>query len=217
MSESNQSIFPWDDPDIEEAESVIPAPAPTERVGMKRVGSALLAPSRRLRTASNQPTNTPVISGAQQPPSRPFWQNSLGQPIIPANPFPSPVWAKWLASSSKWNSQPGPGSGWRGLKMLGKGGFGIVGLWERRLENGQVEYVVVKQSHDNNSLTESNLLKFLEGAKSTHVVRMVQSIRQDTGQGIVARFDTKNKVLYRLFLEYCDKGDMLAFIRRMSS
>jgi hypothetical protein len=56
---------------------------------------------------------------------------------------------KWLASEPQWTSRLG--EGWKGTKFLGKGSFGIAGLWEYKGEN-------LSQSPDDMDLTPSQEL-----------------------------------------------------------
>jgi len=121
---------------------------------------------------------------------------------------------KFLASEPTWTQRLG--DGWKGVKFLGKGSFGVVGLWRYEGEEGpnapEVREVVVKQSNlylNHNveplfgmtGLDEGQMLEKLSKTGSQHIIRQYGGFH--TGD----RFGDMDQVV-KLFLEYCPGGDV---------
>jgi len=125
--------------------------------------------------------------------------------------------AVWLASEPTWTSRIG--NGWR-IKVLGKGSFGVTGLWEYKGGDSNapaIKQVVVKQTQfaaydlgqksftSRSTLDEGNIGAQLAQIRSRHL------IRQYGGNRLGDTFGGMDKVV-RLFLEYCPGGDLNQFI-----
>jgi hypothetical protein len=124
--------------------------------------------------------------------------------------------AAWLASEPKWLSFQRLGAGWKGIKVLGFGGYGMVGLWER---GGDVmpKRMVVKQQakYLDQFVEEGRYLQMMGKTGSKHVVRMFKRVFTERGQGTVKGFDEMGAVVGRMFLEYCEGGDFYGFVMSM--
>jgi hypothetical protein len=135
--------------------------------------------------------------------------------------------AIWLDRSVSWQ---GIASTWKPIRVLGNGSYGICALFERQgPEQGMPSHIVVKQSGspDSNLKVESRLLGQLGASQSPHIVKMYKSYHQEPGTGTSDEFDplpfiyTMNtaplymlaKEISRIYLEYCQKGDMWAFLK----
>jgi hypothetical protein len=119
---------------------------------------------------------------------------------------------RWLASNTRWKY--GLDSDWRGEKVLGVGGFGLVGLWEFTNQDGRVNRVVVKQSEGRNRAleAESGFLHVIAETKTRHVVRMLKQYHEEKGQG-TSEWDRARHWVSRIYLEYCENGDMGGIIK----
>lgn len=114
--------------------------------------------------------------------------------------------ARWLSSNMRWTR--GLGSDWRGEKVLGAGGFGLVGVWEYTDQQGGQRRVVVKQSKGkNNSLKgESKILSRVAETRTRHVVRILKKYHEERGTGS-STWDPEGEWVSRIYLEYCQGGD----------
>ncbi|KAH8812135.1 hypothetical protein F5884DRAFT_303896 [Xylogone sp. PMI_703] len=122
---------------------------------------------------------------------------------------------KWLQSSASWPDTPA--SEWKGVKVLGLGGYGLVGLWKYLGSDPNMpKAIVVKQSpHVDLSLQhESDFLDMLNISGSKHVPRLFKGFHTEVGTGS-SDWDLKGKPVSRIYLEYCEHGDMAGFIQRM--
>jgi hypothetical protein len=111
------------------------------------------------------------------------------------------------------------GLGWRGSKILGKGGFGVAGLWEYiGNDPGQpIEYIVVKQSLKGvNSLRrEAKILSILEPVRCPYIIRMYGKLFEEDRLNSTSRGTVNWKEggkISRIYLEYCNEGDLKGFI-----
>ncbi|KAH6674560.1 kinase-like domain-containing protein [Halenospora varia] len=132
----------------------------------------------------------------------------------------------WLASSRGWADvtgfEPGFRYKWRGTRLLGVGGYGIVGLWESTTglinsRTGKPAKIVVKQSGgpDKSLREESNLLKEIRDKTNTyHVVRLEAEYFEEVGQA-TSNWDRGDQLVSRIFLEFCENGDMSRFLKSM--
>lgn len=119
---------------------------------------------------------------------------------------------QWLASNENW--WWGLGKEFVGVKVLGIGGFGLVGLWEYKANNGDVTRVVVKQSRGQDQMlrTESRLLYEIAKTNTRHVVKLLKQYHEEGGGGS-SWWDPDGMLVSRIYLEYCEHGDMLAFLK----
>jgi hypothetical protein len=119
--------------------------------------------------------------------------------------------ARKLGSSDNWQYfNLGPGR--KGKKILGRGSYGIAGLWDYggpAEAAPAIEQVVVKQiplsayDKDGDPYIEGNILQLLAGAKSRHIIEQYGPPREEPFNG--------EKVI-RLFLEYCPGGTLEKFM-----
>ena len=127
----------------------------------------------------------------------------------------------WLERLRAWRDLQGS---WKGLKVLGAGGYGIVGLFKHLgiREEGVPQYIVVKQSPgDNRALKEeSRLLKLLMNSGTEHIVKLLRGSYLDHGTWTSSYDpapdpdDEENPegMVTRMYLEYCENGDMSSFL-----
>lgn len=119
--------------------------------------------------------------------------------------------ANWLYSEFVWQTRIGP-AGWRARKVLGVGGYGIVGHWNYEGYNPPaIRDVVVKQAladYGDGLEREAMFLHWLNGTNSNHFVKMYHELAIEDGMG-TNRLD-QGKV-HRIFLEYCE-SDMSSYI-----
>ena len=121
----------------------------------------------------------------------------------------------WLNSSRNWRSLDPI---WKPVKVLGNGGFGIVGLWRNTKTKKRI---VIKQaaaqrwdgSVASGLEEEASMLKLLRGAGSSHILKMYGDIMHGEGRNFVYRMDCPGPV-ERIFLEYCPGGDLLDWVTR---
>lgn len=132
----------------------------------------------------------------------------------------SPYWepyeyGKWLASESKWKNRVG--RGWVAKKVLGRGGFGIVGHWEYvgpDRDFKPLKDVVVKQATTLRAggtkgpglIEEGEFLQSFLSARTKHIVRIYRRVYRDLGAGTLSQ-DPAAEV-HRMFLEFCPGGDL---------
>ncbi len=127
---------------------------------------------------------------------------------------------QWLDSSGgeEWKEYL---RGWKGIRFLGQGTFGICGLWRYESETNvpPVKEVVIKQTvvntgesryrqsyinkqnirHAEDSMNEGQTLQILAKAQSIHIIRQYGGFYVDTWRG---------SQVVRLYLEYCPHGDL---------
>ncbi|RFU34910.1 hypothetical protein B7463_g1376, partial [Scytalidium lignicola] len=121
---------------------------------------------------------------------------------------------KWLKSSANWPDIEA--DDWRGIKVLGMGGYGLVGLWKYIGSDPDVpKAIVVKQSprYDRNLEDESDFLERLNVCESKHVPKLLRGFHTAKGGGS-SDWDPDGDVS-RIYLEYCEHGDMAGFIKKM--
>ena len=140
--------------------------------------------------------------------------------------------AAWLSRSSGWKDFSGT---WKPLGILGRGTYGICGLFEY-IGNDQTvpKHIVVKQSggikrrYFEDLMNESRLLKQLGESGSPHIVKMYKSFHREGGTGTSEEYDPSpfvtdgwplptqqydsNREVSRIYLEYCDRRSMLEAI-----
>ncbi|KAH8598920.1 hypothetical protein B0O99DRAFT_30463 [Bisporella sp. PMI_857] len=123
---------------------------------------------------------------------------------------------RWLRSESKWNHRIG--KNWKGKKVLGMGGQGVVGWWTYEgsdRDSKALVDIVVKQASATGPggglAGEAKLLDILRHTGSPHVLKMYKNLFQDEGEGVMPEFDTG--LVHRILLEYCPGGDLIDFLR----
>ncbi|CZR55069.1 uncharacterized protein PAC_04955 [Phialocephala subalpina] len=125
----------------------------------------------------------------------------------------------WLKKSLP--SLPNAGKGWKGIKMLGSGAEGIVGLWqwvtpknfqgeEPNIQKVAVKQMVPEESYGYALLNEAAILNKLKMARSSHVVRCVYDADEIDfeEEGIQEHAKAYKGALRRIFLEYCELGSL---------
>jgi hypothetical protein len=128
----------------------------------------------------------------------------------------------WLPSDSEWATSLGKDQ--KGRKFLGRGGYGVAGLWEYVGQDPPplIQHVVVKQTVQNiNPLnvdsgqigpskspsSEGIIGKKLDQANSNHIVR------QFGGNKLGSKFRDLSYAV-TLFLEFCPGEDLDQFLPR---
>lgn len=124
---------------------------------------------------------------------------------------------RWLNSDVKWEKRfP---AGWKGVKVLGAGGFGIAGHWKYVSDvapapgsiESQVRDIVVKQTRaavDNGLRYESKFLENLTSTGSRHFPKLYGRVQRDVGTGTELAIDPHRREVHRIFLEYCPGGSL---------
>jgi hypothetical protein len=147
---------------------------------------------------------------------RRLWQNRAGESYQDSpERIQKEEGEKWLASNTWWKH--GLNRYWKGVKVLGVGGFGLVGLWEHARKDGDVKRVVVKQSRGKNRALkkESEILRHINDTGSHHVVRMLKQYHVDRGKG-TSKWDPNWDYVSRIYLEYCEGGDMNSLMKKIA-
>ncbi|KIN07272.1 hypothetical protein OIDMADRAFT_109769 [Oidiodendron maius Zn] len=121
----------------------------------------------------------------------------------------------WLESNKNWKY--GLNELWKGKKVLGMGGYGLVGLWEYKKSDDDVIRVVVKQSagKDRALKSESDVLSRIAETGTKHVVRLLKKYHEERGQGTSDQWDSDSGYVSRIYLEYCPHGDMKAVMKKL--
>lgn len=118
--------------------------------------------------------------------------------------------AKWIDTERYWKDRLG--SGWKGKKFLGRGGFGIVGHWryEGSDRNQRVKDIAVKQVSNNSLENEAVFLKRLAEVGTPHIVKMYGKLIKDA---VFETKDIKAGDVQRLYLEFCPGGDLYSYLK----
>lgn len=117
---------------------------------------------------------------------------------------------QWLASEPTWGDAR-VGEGWTAIRVLGTGGYGIVGHWRYTgPENKAFKDIVVKQGLAKNGglNDDADIHVALAPANSNHIVKMYRHVYTGQGSGTSAKFDPGGVGVHRMFLEYCEGGDL---------
>ena len=111
---------------------------------------------------------------------------------------------------------------WAPVKVLGEGGFGVVGLWKSTERHPALEHLVIKQSRGQSKMAlrqESRHYLRLRNCND-HIARLLRPYHEDAATGADPTFDPEQDPdedeirVGRIYLEYCDKGDLFDWIRR---
>lgn len=123
----------------------------------------------------------------------------------------------WLASAATWKDTLS--NAWKGTKVLGRGSQGIAGLWSRSDTEASIKHIVVKQANGLGALEkESSFMELLNKANSRHIVKLYKQSVVESSQGEPNPFREPFSTVYtpgmiaRLYIEYCEGGDMEKFI-----
>lgn len=158
----------------------------------------------------------PKVEKMESPPvNRRIWHNYAGNSAQPHDWEVTPQEKRqWLASNPQW--QHGLNYSWVGKKVLGRGGYGLVGLWECAMPNDEVKKVVVKQSRrrDNSLRMESDFLRDLNTTGTRHVVKLLKRYHEEVGMG-TSPWDSDKQIISRIYLEHCEYGDMKGMIKQI--
>ncbi|KAF8861338.1 hypothetical protein BDZ45DRAFT_740406 [Acephala macrosclerotiorum] len=144
----------------------------------------------------------------------------------------------WLNSGLAWNASLG--DGYTGVKVLGAGSFGIAGLWALKNTEANktlVKHIVVKQtnSYKRNVIRmreEARIMQLFQGSGSRHIVKLYSGPFVEKAEGQANPFpppammgggypdqrkkeDDGEAQLARIFIEYCEAGNMTSFIKLM--
>ncbi|TAQ88217.1 hypothetical protein B7494_g3469 [Chlorociboria aeruginascens] len=114
----------------------------------------------------------------------------------------------WLASSADWPQENWPMDvQWTGEKVLGIGGYGLVGLWTHVTDAGDRFEIVVKQSagEDRALHNESDIMCLLVETGCPHPVKLFTSYYTDEGWGTTEN-DPPGAVS-RIYMEHLANGD----------
>lgn len=110
-----------------------------------------------------------------------------------------------------------PQANWTGVKILGRGGFGVVGHWSYSIAQRNLPRytdVAVKEvdNVDDELTKEGDTMRIL-GRFSEHVVRLVKPPRPEPIAD--EEEDSEwNGLVKRLVMEYCTQGSLLNAITR---
>ncbi|KAF4626247.1 hypothetical protein G7Y89_g11913 [Cudoniella acicularis] len=130
----------------------------------------------------------------------------------------------WIRTDRNWEHSLGDNR--RGVKVLGMGGMGIAGLWQRipfrwnetgsardsdMVMDWNIRHVVIKQQQ--NALPELEnegklLVEMVQGG-AKHVLGIYHNVIMGAGQGTIERFDEEDKKVGRMYLEYCEGEDFI--------
>lgn len=157
-------------------------------------------------------------SGDMESPTqqRRLWQNRDGRTRRGLEDSLAPeLQDLWLESNKNWKY--GLNELWKGKKVLGMGGYGLVGLWEYKKRDDDVIRVVVKQSagKDRALKSESDVLSRIAETGTKHVVRLLKKYHEERGQGTSDQWDSDSGYVSRIYLEYCPHGDMKAVMKKL--
>ncbi|KAF4627135.1 hypothetical protein G7Y89_g11018 [Cudoniella acicularis] len=131
----------------------------------------------------------------------------------------------WLASSKNWRQidnfvfNPNNGPHWRGIRVLGIGSYGLVGVWESvgiKTPSGKPYRVVVKQSRqsDPSLREESDILRDLSQTGSKNIAQVKALYHEEIEQG-TSDWDRGDTNVSRICLEFCENGDVSQFLKSM--
>lgn len=169
---------------------------------------APLPPTPKVGGLATLPANLPVLPGGPE--------DFTPDPNLPAT---MEHYSKsWLEREKYWKQRVG--TGWIPKRVLGSGGHGIVGHWTyegidkdlKSLTDVAVKQQVYKEGRGN--LTdEERFYKMFRDSNTLHIPKMYRRVYTDQGTGTnPEEFDPFGRV-QRMFLEYCESGDIGVIIR----
>jgi len=126
----------------------------------------------------------------------------------------------WLDSEKKWKHRVG--KGWAAKKVLGRGGQGIIGLWEYEgsdKSSQAMTQVVVKQAciqvpggrRSTGLLAEEHFLNIFKYTGSPHILKMYRHLYKEIGNNTM---EYDHWEVHRIFLEFCPNGDLYDWIEK---
>jgi hypothetical protein len=122
---------------------------------------------------------------------------------------------RWLNSEPRWTNRLG--TYWVAVKVLGRGGQGIVGHWTYNgadRDKKRIVDIAVKQAargQFDGLRGEAFFLSLFEGANNPHILKMYQGLHEEKGNASM-KYDYGD--VHRLFLEYCAGGDLFSWLER---
>ncbi|KAI9743088.1 MAG: hypothetical protein M1818_003383 [Claussenomyces sp. TS43310] len=130
---------------------------------------------------------------------------------------------QWLRSDRRWQNKLG--RGWKGRRVLGRGGNGIVGLWEWEGAPGdgegwesRVKRVAVKQMRARGRsglMKEGRFMKWANSTGSKHFPQLYKRVYRDVGSGSYQMaIDSNRREVHRMIMEFCEGGDLHQVIRK---
>ncbi|RDW66852.1 hypothetical protein BP5796_09601 [Coleophoma crateriformis] len=116
-----------------------------------------------------------------------------------------PQQAQWLNGLTEINYLS---PDWKPLRVLGRGGQGIVGLWEHKVDKRRIAVKQATYTSTRPGLQwEANILAMLRHTNSGHIPHMIGEMEAGVGAGDAGQtFDTGP--VHRMKLEYCPGGTL---------
>lgn len=130
----------------------------------------------------------------------------------------------WRELSKTWEQWPDFEKSWEGVRHLGKGGAGSAHLFRNirsdESTEGMPEYIVVKEAggSDKDLLSESMFLQLFMDRNTPHVLKIYRGYHEGevVPPNIGGMFDVgrenfqrrQKRVHSRIYLEFCEKGDV---------
>jgi len=148
-------------------------------------------------------------------PEDPLW---FGQTAYP--PIQSAEEIAWLASEPRWANRVG--AGYKGVRVLGAGAQGVVGLFERAEDSrtSGPRRVVIKQACSRTNAIaiqslrdECRFLYVLGRTNTKHILKMYKTVVMERALGTSLKYDIEFSDVARIFLEYCEYGDFNKFLK----
>ncbi len=155
------------------------------------------------------------------------WQNLAVPEASPAlSPWEEDLRERFLAQTiPEITADPAQRADWKGIKYLGGGGGGRVGLWEYtgqedtapNFRRVAVKEVRVDDPRDDGVLQEElfkegkRLERLQEAAQSSHIITLQAPLPGADAKGEGSNAQRQGKIR-RLVFEYCDMGDLLKLI-----
>lgn len=125
----------------------------------------------------------------------------------------------WLERSKTWPELPV--KKWRPRKVIGKGTYGLCGLWEYTgNDNSMPRHIAVKQTSGSSKALrgESKMMHLITSCGSNHCVKLYKGCHRGQGTGIDKKYDPlpfassgeylKEMEVLRMYMEYLPNGDV---------
>ncbi|KAL9000179.1 MAG: hypothetical protein Q9169_001081 [Polycauliona sp. 2 TL-2023] len=127
---------------------------------------------------------------------------------------------KWGHSLTKFVRSPfGPegflGGGWQGVKPLGRGGFAMAALWERRNEDaGTIDKMVIKQIGKRKVKTKGPFAKVEAwDSRCPLEVDLMRAMKNKPNVIQIRGYRRYlEKEVHRIYMDYCSSGDLYGLI-----